>query len=83
VVPGWTSLMVVVLILGSIQLFMVGLMGEYIGRLYVEAKRRPLFIIQDIVRAPSPAGQGDDRADGEAGSADQVGRSTSTRPSSA
>jgi dolichol-phosphate mannosyltransferase len=83
VVPGWTSLMVVVLILGSIQLFMVGLMGEYIGRLYVEAKRRPLFIIEDIVRAPSPGDPRGDRPDDEAGSADQAGRSISTRPSSA
>ncbi|MCH5377177.1 MAG: glycosyltransferase family 2 protein [Planctomycetes bacterium] len=57
VVPGWTSLMVVVLFLGSTQLMMVGILGEYVGRLYVEVKRRPLFVIDEIIRGgtPSPA----------------------------
>ena len=47
-VPGWTSLMLVVVLLGAIQMFVLGLLGEYIGRLYNEAKRRPLYIIQEI-----------------------------------
>ena len=55
VVAGWTSLMVVVLILGSIQLFVIGLMGEYLGRLYVEAKRRPLYVIADVVQKAQAA----------------------------
>jgi dolichol-phosphate mannosyltransferase len=37
------------LALGTIQLFVAGVMGEYLGRLYVETKGRPLFIIQEIV----------------------------------
>jgi len=49
-VQGWTTLMVVVLILGSAQLIVLGVIGEYLGRLYMEAKRRPLFIIEEIVR---------------------------------
>lgn len=49
-VPGWTSVMVVVLMLGGIQLFVIGILGEYLGRLYIEAKRRPLFIVDEIVR---------------------------------
>ena len=49
-VPGWTSVMVVVLMLGGIQLFVVGILGEYLGRLYIEAKRRPLYIVDQIVR---------------------------------
>jgi polyisoprenyl-phosphate glycosyltransferase len=49
VVEGWTSLLTVVLILGSTQLVLFGLLGEYIGRLYLEAKRRPLFIIDRII----------------------------------
>jgi len=49
-VPGWTSLMVIVLFLGCVQLLCLGLFGEYLGRLYLESKHRPLFIIQDIVR---------------------------------
>ena len=47
-VPGWTSLMLVVVVVGAIQMFVLGLLGEYIGRLYNEAKRRPLYIIQEI-----------------------------------
>ena len=42
VVEGWTSLLTVVLILGSTQLILFGLLGEYVGRLYLETKRRPL-----------------------------------------
>lgn len=49
-VPGWTSVMVVVLMLGGIQLFVIGILGEYLGRLYIEAKRRPLFIIDQVAR---------------------------------
>ena len=47
-IPGWTSLMLVVVVLGAVQMFVLGLHGEYIGRLYNEAKRRPLYIIQEI-----------------------------------
>jgi hypothetical protein len=47
-VPGWTSLMLVVVALGAVQMFVLALMGEYLGRLYNEAKRRPLYIIQEI-----------------------------------
>ncbi|HEX4761867.1 MAG TPA: glycosyltransferase family 2 protein, partial [Sphingomicrobium sp.] len=47
-VPGWTSLMLVVVVLGAIQMFVLALMGEYIGRLYNEAKGRPLYIVQEI-----------------------------------
>lgn len=57
-VPGWASLMVVVLILGSAQLLMIGLLGEYLGRAYIESKRRPLFIIDRVVRQQSVADQG-------------------------
>lgn len=57
VVDGWTSLSTAVLVLGSMQLILIGLLGEYVGRLYVEAKGRPLFIIDQIVTAKgeSPA----------------------------
>jgi dolichol-phosphate mannosyltransferase len=47
-IQGWTSLMLIVVILGAIQMFVLALMGEYIGRLYNEAKRRPLYIIQEV-----------------------------------
>jgi glycosyltransferase involved in cell wall biosynthesis len=47
-IPGWTSLMLVVVVLGAVQMFVLALMGEYIGRLYNESKRRPLYIVQEI-----------------------------------
>ena len=47
-IQGWTSLMLVVVILGAIQMFVLALMGEYIGRLYNESKRRPLYIVQEV-----------------------------------
>ncbi len=52
VVDGYTSTIVSVLFLGGVQLFSVGILGEYIGRIYDEVKRRPLFFIQDVHRAP-------------------------------
>ena len=56
-IQGWTSLMLVVVVLGAVQMFVLALMGEYIGRLYNEAKRRPLYIVQEIAgRAERPAG---------------------------
>jgi dolichol-phosphate mannosyltransferase len=53
VVPGWTSLMVVVLLVGGVQLLVLGVMGEYLGRLYMEAKRRPLYVVRDIATSRS------------------------------
>jgi dolichol-phosphate mannosyltransferase len=47
-IQGWTSLMLVVVVLGAIQMFVLALMGEYIGRLYNEAKGRPLYIVQEV-----------------------------------
>lgn len=50
-VPGWTSIMSAITIFGTIQLLLLGVFGEYIGRIYEQAKNRPLFIIQEIQRA--------------------------------
>jgi glycosyltransferase involved in cell wall biosynthesis len=47
-IQGWTSLMLIVVIIGAVQMFVLGLMGEYIGRLYNESKRRPLYIVQEL-----------------------------------
>lgn len=47
-IQGWTSLMLVVVTLGAVQMFVLGMIGEYLGRLYIEAKRRPLYIVSDI-----------------------------------
>jgi dolichol-phosphate mannosyltransferase len=49
-VQGWASVMIVILVLGGVQLVMIGILGEYLGRLYIEAKRRPLYIVNEIKR---------------------------------
>lgn len=49
VVPGWTSIIVVVLMLGGVQMLIIGIMGEYVGRTYIEVKRRPLFVIDEVL----------------------------------
>src|SRR5262249_41725231 len=52
-VVGWTSVIAVVALLSGIQMFVLGILGEYIGRLYEESKGRPLFLIDQIIRAGS------------------------------
>ncbi len=47
-VQGWTSTMLVVVVLSAIQMFVLGMIGEYLGRLYIESKRRPLYLIADV-----------------------------------
>ncbi len=47
-VPGYPSVMVVVLFLGGTQLMFMGILGEYVGRIFNESKNRPLYLIQDF-----------------------------------
>lgn len=49
VVSGWSSVMVVVLLVSSVQLLTIGILGEYIGRLYLQSKRRPHFVVERVI----------------------------------
>ncbi|MBS0223110.1 MAG: glycosyltransferase family 2 protein [Proteobacteria bacterium] len=58
--PGYASLIIVVLLMGAIQLVSIGIIGEYLGRLFLEVKARPIYVIEGVyeegaVRFPSSA----------------------------
>jgi dolichol-phosphate mannosyltransferase len=51
--PGWAMIMIAVALASSAQLIMTGILGEYIGRIYEEVKRRPLYVVADTLNFPS------------------------------
>ncbi len=51
---GWASSMMVVTVMGSIQLFVLGIIGQYLGRMHEQVRGRPMFIVSNIFREGSP-----------------------------
>jgi dolichol-phosphate mannosyltransferase len=56
---GWTSTMTAIMFLGGVQLFVTGIVGEYLGRVYDEVRGRPVYVIQTTVGFDSPDRPGD------------------------
>ena len=55
-IPGYASLFVAVTFLGGLQLIGIGIVGEYVGRTYIESKRRPPFVVRRVYRQPVERG---------------------------
>jgi dolichol-phosphate mannosyltransferase len=53
-VPGWASVMVVVLLLAGVQLFTLGIVGEYVGKVYDEVRKRPTFVVAERYESVTP-----------------------------
>lgn len=49
--PGWTSIIILISFASAVQLYLLSILGEYIGRIYMESKLRPLFVIDTVIRA--------------------------------
>lgn len=81
-VPGYASLLVSMLVLGGIELLALGVIGEYLGRLFIQAKGRPNYLVEEQRLAPSANRRGD-WADGQAGGQDggQPGSYVAGQPS--
>jgi dolichol-phosphate mannosyltransferase len=58
-VPGWTALIMTTLILGGVQLLCLGIMAEYIGRIFEEVKHRPLYVVREWIGPPRTRGPAD------------------------
>lgn len=53
-IEGWTTVVVAVLVLGGMQMMLIGIIGEYVGRIFEETKRRPQYIVERAINFSSP-----------------------------
>jgi hypothetical protein len=58
-VPGWASTVVPIYFLGGVQLLCIGVIGEYLAKIYMEVKDRPRFIVDKVVGIPSGSQKAD------------------------
>ena len=49
-IPGYPTIVVLILLLGGIQLFVLGIIGEYISRIYLQSKNRPIYIEKECLK---------------------------------
>ncbi|MNI90385.1 putative glycosyltransferase CsbB [compost metagenome] len=55
---GWASIVSIMLMFNGFILIMLGILGEYVGRIYDETKSRPLYIVRDVYQMETPSRQG-------------------------
>ena len=48
-IPGYATIIVLILLLGSMQLFCIGIIGEYVGRTFEQSKNRPIYVAKEIL----------------------------------
>jgi polyisoprenyl-phosphate glycosyltransferase len=73
--PGWAPLMITLLLIGGLIMMMLGIIGEYLWRIYDDVKERPLFVVQQEIRAsPEPPVQLNAPAGGQVTRAEEVSR---------
>ena len=49
-IPGYPTIISLILLIGGIQLFCIGIIGEYISRIYMESKARPIYIVKEDIK---------------------------------